>query len=253
MIGQAFAIGSARAHLPPVTAVESSLGGSRIHIGMRAKPTAWSPSALKREIASAAKGQDASVTILRVADLNGRPVTRLRLRVYDPARFLAQRLSLVLAALPDFEAGHFVEVTDAGGYLALLAAGGSGWGMGGSAQALESCGPAAPSYPIGYEPRPCPFTGAHVYAQPGARPYRSASKVAATAAALARGGEKVRFLVAAPTASELCRSCRIAHCPNVAGTTWVATLTKGSGRETADRWVMIDDAAGRVVASGLTA
>ena len=36
----------------------------------------------------------------------------------------------------------------------------------------------------------------------------------------------------------------------LAGTTWLATLTKGAGRDRVDRWLLIDDADGRVVASG---
>jgi hypothetical protein len=248
VIGQAFAIQSARASLPPVTAVEGDLGGGRITIGRRGNPPRWSPVAITRAVETAARGQHAAVTVLRVVALNGRPVTRLRLRVRDPARFLAQRLPLILAALPDYDAGQFVEVTDTRGNLALVAGQFVNGGMGGSVPPFQSCGPFTSTGTVGYDPPPCPFTGARVFAYPGSRPARSASDDAAKAAA--RAGEKVTSLVAAPTAAQLCTSYRIAPCPHVAGTTWVATLTHRSGRNRVERWLMISDATGRVVRSG---
>jgi hypothetical protein len=250
VIADEFAARSARIGLPPVVATQSVFAGSRINIGYRPKPPRWSPDAVRHEIEAAARRQDSTVTVLRVGSLNSRPVIRLRLRIDDPARFLAQRLSLVLAALPEATSGRFVEVTDPAGYLVLLSAGGGNWGMGGTAEAFESCGPGGFSRPVGYEPPPCPFTGPRAYASPGAHPARSVSDIAATAAAQARDGETVTSLAAGPTAAELCRSNRIHRCPRVAGTVWVATLTKGSGRDRVDRWVMIADAGGNLVASG---
>ena len=250
LVAQAFAIKSARAHLPPVVAVQSDMEGARMNIGYRARPPKWTVDGLRQAIARTARRQDARVTVLRVAKLNGRPVTRLRLQVADPARFLVQRASLVLASLPENDAGHFVEVTNVDGRLFSLAANAGNWGMGGNAEAFDSCGPSVHSYPVGYSPPPCPFTGTRVYAQPGARPTRTPTDIVRIAAAHAHEGEKVTLLNAAPTVLDLCRSYTVARCPDIAGTAWAATLSKGPTRRPAERWVMISDRSGRVVASG---
>ncbi len=159
VISDEFAARSARAGLPPVVASEGAFGGMRINIGYRPKLPRWSPAAVRRAIEAAARAQDATVTELRVATLNGRPAVRLQLRVDDPARFLAQRFSLVMTALPEHGAGRFVEVVDPAGNLVNVSAGAGNLGMGGTAEAYESCGPGGFSHPVGYQPRPCPFTG----------------------------------------------------------------------------------------------
>jgi hypothetical protein len=246
VVGQAFAIASSRAGLPQVIALQSELGGTRMSFTQRARPR-QSPAAIARAVEAAARRYDARVTVLSIDEVDGRPVVRLRLHVDDPARFLAQRYGLVYATLPQGDGGHFIEVTDAAGKLASLSAGVGNWGMGGNSERLQSCGPSAISYPVGYQPPPCPFAGPHVYAVPGARPARSVASIAGIASAAARDGEHVSDLTVASSPAELCRGLRTTHCPRTAATAWLAGLTKNRRLV---GWLIVDDASGHVVARG---
>ena len=191
------------------------------------------------------------MTGLKVLELDGRPVVRLSIQVDDPARFLLEGLSVVLAAIPQTAAGRYLQVVDGSGQLALRSGGvsyGESMGMGWNRPDLDSCTPFIHSEPAGYQAAPCPVDGPHVSALPGTSPTKSAAEVESIVAGEARRGETVMGLEVGPAAS-LCTAWRMASCPSTAPTVWLAELRQDPDTSSG-RWVMVDDADGQVVGRG---
>ncbi len=251
LVGGAFAARSRASGLPRVIAIQGSSGGSRL--GDEAPPASDSSSAadIRAAVEEATSRQGAEVTGLKVLELDGRPVVRLSIQVDDPARFLLEGLSVVLAAIPQTAAGRYLQVVDGSGQLALRSGGvsyGESMGMGWNRPDLDSCTPFIHSEPAGYQAAPCPVDGPHVSALPGTSPTKSAAEVESIVAGEARRGETVMGLEVGPAAS-LCTAWRMASCPSTAPTVWLAELRQDPDTSSG-RWVMVDDADGQVVGRG---